>query len=258
MLAFTKTSAFSVSFWMNSGSGALQVIVGKGTGFNQHNSPGWTVFTAYGYLYFQLHATSTVGVCELQSQDYHSGVAVCTSSWNYVVVTYNGNEDATGVTFYINGTKVATQTDFDDLGMATASEDITNNVDASIGATPPGTANRGFYSGDLEELNVFNCVLSPGQVTATLASYHAGEYGTAAVVNAGISGDLLLAGYHLDLAPNGIVADYTGNGNNGVLCGTPLPRGPRASLRCPPTPGRPRRARAVPVSSATPTPAIRS
>ncbi len=48
-LNFTKTTPFSVSFWENSSSGALQEIIGKGSGFIDHTSPGWTIFNAYGY-----------------------------------------------------------------------------------------------------------------------------------------------------------------------------------------------------------------
>ncbi len=130
-LDFTKTSPFSVSFWMNSTNGAQQMIVGKGAGFYDHSSPGWTVFTAYGWLYFQLNAESTFGVSELQAREITT--VVCDGQWHHIVVTYNGNEDISGVTFYIDGVAYSPGSDINDL----SADNITNSVDATIGGTPP-------------------------------------------------------------------------------------------------------------------------
>ena len=84
-LNFTQTTAFSVSFWMKSTNYGLQMIVGKGDGFVDHTSPGWTVFTAYDHLYFQLNAATEYGISELQAWDWNAGGMSATgrgtSSW---------------------------------------------------------------------------------------------------------------------------------------------------------------------------------
>ncbi len=101
-LAFDNTTAFSVSFWIESTSTDLEMIVGKSAGFTNHSAPGWSVFTAYGYLYFQLNAGSEFHSSELQAWDLER--SIYDNGWQHVVVTYDGSEHASGIAFYIDGT----------------------------------------------------------------------------------------------------------------------------------------------------------
>ncbi len=205
-LAFTKVSPFSVSFWLQSSYTGLQMVIGKGDGFLDHTAPGWTVFTAYGYLYFQLNAASVFGISELQTWDLSD--YICNSEWHHVVITYNGGMSTSGVAYYIDGVAQPLGADSNDLG----DYDITNDVDSTIGATPGATPDQqGFFHGALAEMDVFNTVISSADV-ATLYNGGAGDYGAA-----GVGG--LIAGYHLNGAAAGAVADYSGNENDGTLGG---------------------------------------
>ena len=180
------------------------MIVGKGTGFVNHNAPGWTVFTAYGYLYFQLNTAGVFGVSELQAQDVNGYNRVCDGSWHHVVITYSGSMYASGVAFYVDGNPQTLGNDINDLNAG----DITNDADPTIGATPTPD---GFYHGALAELDVFNQTLTTAD-DQTLYANGAGDYGAV-----GVQG--LVAGYHLD-SSSGPVTDYSAYGNNGTLEGT--------------------------------------
>ena len=180
------------------------MIVGKGTGFLNHNAPGWTVFTAYGYLYFQLNAGSLFGVSELQARDSVNNAQVCDGTWQHVLITYNGSGNGSGVVFYINGAGHTPGTDSNNLYAG----DLTNDADPTIGATPTPD---GFYQGALAELDVFNRTLTTADDQTLFANW-AGDYGAV-----GVQG--LVAGYHLD-SSSGPVTDYSAYGNNGTLEGT--------------------------------------
>ena len=162
------------------------MIVGNGWAFSTHNAPGWTVFTAHaGFVYFQLHGASTPFVNELQA--WNINTLVRDGRWHHVVVTYNGNQDLSGVAFYIDGKAKRLGSDSNNL----RDGDTRNNVHAAIGA--PATANDNFYEGALSELHVFDRAVTPANV-AKLYAGRAGNYGAV-----GVSG--LAAGYHLERRP---------------------------------------------------------
>ena len=199
---FTASTAFSVSFWIDSTNTAQQMIVGKGQGFVDHTSPGWTVFSAYGYLYFQLNGGTSFGVTELQARKIST--LICTGGWQHVVVTYDGTDTASGVKMYVNDVEKSVGSDSDDLSW----NDITNNDDATIGATPVGT---GLLSGKLQEVAIFSGALSSTDVYS-LYNSGAGDYG-----DSGVGG--LLADYGGDIKDDSAAADLSGNGYNGMARG---------------------------------------
>ena len=53
---------------------------GQSTGFLTDDSPGWTVCTDDGYLYFQLDAGGTFGISVLQASDLNAAVCNVTNS----------------------------------------------------------------------------------------------------------------------------------------------------------------------------------
>ncbi len=237
-LDFSKDSAFSVSFWMKSTGGNRQmteeaeraerlawsdhadfnldqqIIVGKSAGFLDHSAPGWAVFTANGgFLYFQLNAAREFRSSELQARELNT--RLCDGQWHHVVVAYNGNQDSSGVAFYIDGTDQALGIDSNSL----RDGDIRNEVHATIGATAgptagvPGTpAHRGLYPGALNEMQVFDRALTADDA-AKLYADGKGNYGAV-----GVRG--LAAGYHLDEGHGTTVADFSGHGNTGTLQGS--------------------------------------
>ncbi len=123
---FQANEKFSVSFWINSTNTNQQMIVGKGQGFLGHNSPGWTVFSAYGFLYFQLNAGVEFQSDELQAWDL--GTPICDGAWHHVTVTYDGSKTASATHFYIDGAGQTLGTDSDNL-WANA---VHSHVDATI------------------------------------------------------------------------------------------------------------------------------
>ena len=207
-LDFRKDSTFSVAFWMkspgpNDGRGQ-QAIVGNGAGFFKHNAPGWTVFVAHaGYIYFQLHGSGTHFVNELQA--WHIGTCVRDGRWHHVVVTYNGNQDLSGVVIYIDGAAKSLGSDSNNL----RDGDTRSNLHATVGAAPG--SNDNFYQGALSELLIFDRVITRDEV-AKLYANGAVNYGAVGV-------DGLIAGYHLNEGLGTTVADFSGRGNNGTLHG---------------------------------------
>jgi hypothetical protein len=222
-LNFKKDSPFSVSFWIKSSGvdahmmdsirrgewrGKMndnvdQQIIGKGASFLDHGAPGWTIFTnKIGFLYFQLNASNRFSVSELQA--YELRTSITDGRWHHVIVSYDGNQDVSGVAFYIDGTLQPLGNDSNNL----RDGDIRNEVHASIGATATG---KGFYHGALNDVQIFDRALTAAD-TAKLYSNGTGDHGTAVV-----SG--LVASYHLDEGRGTTVADFSGHGHDGTLHG---------------------------------------
>ncbi len=219
-LDFTKNSPFSVSFWMNStavdqqeierlkwrgktNDNLDQQIVGKCARFFDHSAPGWTVFTnKAGFLYLQLNAARKFSTSELQA--YELKTRLCDAQWHYVVVSYNGNRDVSGVAFFIDGAAQPLGTDSNNL----QDGDIRNEVHATIGATSTG---QGFFHGALDEMQIFDRALTAADAAKLYAAW-AGNYGAVGV-------NSLVAGYHLDEGRGTMVADFSGHGNTGTLHG---------------------------------------
>jgi hypothetical protein len=167
-LDFAKESQFSVSFWMNSTFGDQQMIIGKGIGFFNHDSPGWTVFSAGGDLYFQLNAGNYFQSSELQA--WENNTAICDGQWHHVVVSYGGTSQSNGVAMYVDGNAQPIGTDSDNLWL----NEPTNVLDATIGGTAAGTH---CFNGDLQEVVVYDRALTAADVS-TLYAGGAGDYGS--------------------------------------------------------------------------------
>ncbi len=195
---FQANEKFSVSFWINSTNTNQQMIVGKGQGFLGHNSPGWTVFSAYGFLYFQLNAGVEFQSDELQAWDL--GTPICDGAWHHVTVTYDGSKTASATHFYIDGAGQTLGTDSDNLWA--------NAVHSHVNATIAGT---GYFSGELQQVLIFNTNIGEAEDT-DLYNTGAGDYGAAGLTDAPV------ADYEGDIA-DGAAADSSGNGNDGTLIG---------------------------------------
>jgi hypothetical protein len=89
--------------------------------------------------------------------------------WHHVAVTVRRNTPV-GIRWYHNGAAVAAQTN----NPTNHTGPLTNNSPLRIGTQTASSPLSGWFKGDLDELEIFNDVLNPGQV---LGLYNAGSFG---------------------------------------------------------------------------------
>ena len=95
-MADDGTDSFSVGFWMKRNSTAQEWIVSKQLSSGTYG--GFAIFIASGKLNFFLGSGSPSSYIQGKSTDSVTG-----TTWNNIVVTYDGSQDITGFKIYING-----------------------------------------------------------------------------------------------------------------------------------------------------------
>lgn len=151
-LEFGIAEAFSVSIWVkttNSGSRRIMSRLSSAA-----TNPGWqAIMIASGVWRFQLIGT-TSGRITVES----GSSLIDDGNWHHLVATYDGSDDATGVTLYIDGSSVSdTDTENDLVG------DITNTGPMNVGAIRNITSVT--WDGNLDEPSVWDKELSSGEVS---------------------------------------------------------------------------------------------
>jgi hypothetical protein len=143
-------SAMTISAWMrpnNSGENSFGRIIQKTNGFMLYLSSG-------NQVVFQVPYSTT----DVKRQT--SNNVVSYGTWTHVVVTWDGSATGSNIHIYLNGTEVASY-------LATANG-VGTRVDDSSGALNignNGTQDRTF-NGLLDEVSIYNRVLSPAEVAA--------------------------------------------------------------------------------------------
>jgi len=162
---FSRTTPFSVEAWVKTSAASEQSIISKLDCGCSAGCPGWAFeFTSSGALQFLL-------ISNISSN--WMGVATSTTgyndnNWKHVVVTYDGSSNTSGVTFYVNGSSSAKGTAYAN----TLSNAITyTNYSASIGARTSCSDRNTEWDGLLDNVRVFDRVLSSSEVTSL---YNAG------------------------------------------------------------------------------------
>jgi hypothetical protein len=89
--------------------------------------------------------------------------------WHHVAVTVRRNS-AAGIRWYHNGASLAAQTN----NPTNRQGSLTNNSPLRIGTQTASSPLSGWFKGDIDELEIFNVVLNPGEV---LGLYNAGTFG---------------------------------------------------------------------------------
>ena len=90
--SFTRTTKFSVSFWINTATASRNIMGNYG------ETMGWYIsITAAGYIKIIFGDN---GANEMSA---YGATAVTDSNWHHVIVTYNGSSAGSGFTIYIDG-----------------------------------------------------------------------------------------------------------------------------------------------------------
>lgn len=149
---YQPTDAFSVSCWFNISS----VTGNRFMISNQQNGgdfPGWTVGNLDGKCFFDMvQDLSPVSYLGQRS----TSVEFSVDTWHHFVMTKDATDDASGVTFYVDGTSVATTAVLDNL-----SGTITYNSDFQLG----NRASAYDMSGTLDEVGVWSREITSAEVT---------------------------------------------------------------------------------------------
>jgi hypothetical protein len=169
---FTGTTPFSVALWVNAGafvSNGFQSIIGN---INSAGLTGWEISlpttatpppatnTVYQVVLGNTFPTNIVQVTSPVGSAV-AGVA------QHFVLTYTGNQNASGMIVYINGSPVTLSIVNNNLTLSTVSPANITLGNSSRAAPNP-------YLGWLDDVRIYNRVLSAGEVTSI---YNAGLAG---------------------------------------------------------------------------------
>jgi hypothetical protein len=197
------TQAWSAAVWISMKTNAGACMMGKSDA--TANNRGWIFFVATGSsfpkLQFTIQNATTAHVVVQSAAD-----QLTLNTYHHVVMTYNGNGLASGVTMYVDGASVSKTTVADNLVGST----ILNAVPAQIGAKGGTGAPVNFLNGLERRLLLYNVALTAQNVT---------DLYNDAVTPYSISG--LQAWYEFGAKDDGatLVTDLSGNGNWGRVTG---------------------------------------
>ncbi|HLC78934.1 MAG TPA: LamG domain-containing protein [archaeon] len=203
---FERTNAFSVSAWINPSEIKNAQIVSKLR--NGVTYDGWEVqLTAANEIVFWV--ISDFGASNYIQQD--CNVTVPTGEWSHVVFTYDGSSSINGFQCYFNG---ADANNHSPSGPSTVSGSILNDLNVQIGQRHTSTTES--WNGLLDEIRVYRRELS---------AKDANELYNCQTNNYCPRPDIVsnLVGYwRFDEGTGTIVADSSGNDNNGTLINSPV------------------------------------
>jgi hypothetical protein len=214
-LDFGKASTFTVEAWINTAAASTAMqIISKYEG-DLFSSAGWGFQVSGSSLAFYM---SGGGLLDLMVSIPTGTPAIKDGLWHHVAVVYDGSNNVTGCTFYIDGVAYA---GIDGGGfVATVAGTVTNTENATIGAydgTTSGVAE--YWDGELDEVRVWNDVRTQTEIRENM---HLSLSGAC---------DASLDGYWKFNETSGTTAaDLSGNGNNGSHMGAPTIAASEASV----------------------------
>lgn len=158
---FSWASPFSLSVWIKPGNNPSDGLI-----FSKLNASS----TGYDFRYnasnkFQWYSSPNAAGTRIQLQ---SASAYSQGSWYHVVLTFSGNQSATGFKLYINGSNVTFSTQIN-----TSAADWTSAANTNIGTYNGGAG--AFLRGVLDEMTLWNVELTSGNVTSLYNSGHPGN-----------------------------------------------------------------------------------
>lgn len=158
---FSWSSAFSISVWIKPGNNPSDGLI-----LSKENGSA----TGYDFRYnasnkFQWYSSPNGAATRIQLQ---SASAYSQGSWYHVVLTFSGNQSATGFKLYVNGSEVTFTTQFN-----TSASDWTSAANTNIGTYNSGAG--AFLRGVLDEMTLWNTELTSGNVTSLYNSGHPGN-----------------------------------------------------------------------------------
>jgi len=183
-LSFDRTNAFSIDAWIRTTttSGNMFVVSKR-----QEVSPfkGYALLidngqlpkcystdptpSGAGWLQFFVDGSDTSDCPRDHAVIVYGETSVNDGQWHHVAATYNGSSTAAGIALYVDGAVQTNLVISDNLG----TNSITNSEGFDIGA---GSGNGPQpFSGDIDEIDVFNRVLSQAEVQAIANAGAAGK-----------------------------------------------------------------------------------
>jgi len=214
-LNFGKASAFTAEAWINTNSASTAMqIISKYEG-NLLTATGWGFQVSGSSLAFYMAGGSFL---DLMVSVPTGTPNVKDGLWHHVAVVYDGSNDVTGCTFYIDGVPFA---GIDGGGpVTTVAGTVTNTEVAAIGAyngTTSGAAE--FWDGDMEEVRIWNTIRTQTEIRENL---HLSITGACIASNVGY--------WKFNEFAGPTAADVSGNGNDGTYNGPPVIRNSQAAV----------------------------
>lgn len=165
---FKRTDPFSFSLWLKPAQLQNRAVI-------LHQSRAWADSGSRGFELTLDHGKPFFGLIHFWPGN---AIAVCakaelpTNTWSQVVVTYDGSSQASGIKLYLDGAPLETEVVRDHLY-----KDIVHRVewgDMEVDKVYLQLAGRfrdtGFKGGAIDDLQVFNVCLTPGEVAGTSGS----------------------------------------------------------------------------------------
>jgi hypothetical protein len=151
LFKFAHTDPFSISCWIRSQFAANQFIISKREGGG--NLRGYALYAdATGEIVCQLYNVTVSNAIDVST----SGADISDGLWHHIVMTYDGNVNASGVAIYVDGVAVATVANIDNL---------TATIDNTTGLQISGRAGAaGGYVGNIDDVAIYDKELSPEEV----------------------------------------------------------------------------------------------
>ncbi|HTI68692.1 MAG TPA: DUF1553 domain-containing protein [Candidatus Limnocylindria bacterium] len=152
---FTRADSFSIGLWLKPASvQPRNVILHHSKAWMDAGSRGYEILLEDGHVSVGMHRMWPGNSLKVRTQ-----AVLPTNAWSHVAFTYDGSSRAAGIKVYIDGRRAEVETIRDHL-----------TLDFTYGGEEPDMAlasrfrDSGFKGGCLDELQVYNRTLSPGEI----------------------------------------------------------------------------------------------
>ena len=147
---FASADSFSWSTWIRRATGATNVrpIVSNMTSTNK----GHAIFFVNSKLRVNLQVTGAAQIIVETTNTLE------TNTWKHIVCTYDGSRAGSGVTIYVDGVSVPVDILTDALG--------SNEIADGSSTLNIGRSGTTYFFGNIDEVSVWDKVLSPSEVSA--------------------------------------------------------------------------------------------
>lgn len=152
VLGFEYNEPFSFSFWCRFSDTDVMAIISKMGASTAYQ--GYFIYVQQ-HVRFQLSNNYAAGANIL---DVNISETINDNNWHHVVVTYDGSADASGVAIYVDGSSKSLTTNWNTLSATIVTSNTFQIGDRTAQTLP--------YTGDMDEVSVYNAELSSGDVTA--------------------------------------------------------------------------------------------
>jgi hypothetical protein len=144
---FERTQTCSYEFWINAASGSSDILSKWDAGITR----GMVISLNAAVFYFALATDGTHYMLVQTSK------TVGNSAWHHVVITYNGGSVAAGVLLYVDGAV--------DASPSVLSNSLNGTILNSVNFYMAKNGNLGYFTGKLDEVTVYDRVLTAAEVT---------------------------------------------------------------------------------------------